>query len=345
MARKSRLVRGKSMDKLLDFRQKLKELYFQYESYAAPIIKALVMLLIVIIFNIEIGYADILLKWNIVAIIVLIAALLPWQGMTILSALVALIHLFSLSWEVGIVTTLFVIIAAVLQYIFLPGFGFAIVLIPVAYFLHIPYIFPLVLGVLGGLTTFIPAGMGVFFYYLIAGVQKNASFFMRTSGESANMLDKFTQILGIFKDNQLMLVSILAFIIVTLVVYTIRKRAIDYSEYIGIAVGTILNIVIFLIAGFVSTASMPYLEIFIGSAVSFIVAGVAIIWLKAADYDHTERLQYEDDDYIYYVKAVPKIKVAVRDVKIKDINTGEEIEDDYSDIKNALEKRSRKRKE
>ena len=25
------------------------------------------------------------------------------------------------------------------------------------------------------------------------------------------------------------------------------------------------------------------------------------------DYKHTERVQFEDDDYYYYVKAVPKI--------------------------------------
>ena len=34
----------------------------------------------------------------------------------------------------------------------------------------------------------------------------------------------------------------------------------------------------------------------------------------------TEYLQYEDDDYYYYVKAVPKIAVSAPDVKVQKIN-------------------------
>jgi hypothetical protein len=33
------------------------------------------------------------------------------------------------------------------------------------------------------------------------------------------------------------------------------------------------------------------------------------------DYARTERVQFEDDDYYYYVKAVPKKMVAVREVR------------------------------
>ena len=35
------------------------------------------------------------------------------------------------------------------------------------------------------------------------------------------------------------------------------------------------------------------------------------------DYSRTERLQFEDDEYYYYVKAVPKALVAGSDKQIK----------------------------
>ena len=38
------------------------------------------------------------------------------------------------------------------------------------------------------------------------------------------------------------------------------------------------------------------------------------------DYHGTRKLQFEDDEYYYYVKAVPKINVANADVRIKHIN-------------------------
>lgn len=38
------------------------------------------------------------------------------------------------------------------------------------------------------------------------------------------------------------------------------------------------------------------------------------------DYTRTERLEYEDDEYYYYVKAVPKASVATSERSIKKIN-------------------------
>ena len=40
----------------------------------------------------------------------------------------------------------------------------------------------------------------------------------------------------------------------------------------------------------------------------------------AVDYSRTEYTQFEDDDYYYYVKAVPKIAVSAPDVKVRRIN-------------------------
>ena len=43
-------------------------------------------------------------------------------------------------------------------------------------------------------------------------------------------------------------------------------------------------------------------------------------FVLAVDYSGTEYIQFEDDDYYYYVKAVPKIKVTASDVQVKRIN-------------------------
>ena len=55
--------------------------------------------------------------------------------------------------------------------------------------------------------------------------------------------------------------------------------------------------------------------------VSVVIALVYTFFAFAVDYTRTEYLQYEDDDYYYYVKAVPKIAVTARDVKVQKINT------------------------
>ena len=57
----------------------------------------------------------------------------------------------------------------------------------------------------------------------------------------------------------------------------------------------------------------------------FTVLSIAIVFvlqffILAVDYSRTEYTQFEDDDYYYYVKAVPKIKVTATDVRVKHIN-------------------------
>ena len=44
------------------------------------------------------------------------------------------------------------------------------------------------------------------------------------------------------------------------------------------------------------------------------------------DYARSENLQYEDDEYYYYVKAVPKISVSTPEKTVKRINERQETE-------------------
>ena len=39
------------------------------------------------------------------------------------------------------------------------------------------------------------------------------------------------------------------------------------------------------------------------------------------DYQRTEILQFEDDNYYYYVKAVPKLSITVKNENVKHINS------------------------
>ena len=58
------------------------------------------------------------------------------------------------------------------------------------------------------------------------------------------------------------------------------------------------------------------LGVVLGAAVAY----VCNVVFFALDYKRTEYVQYEDDEYYYYVKAVPKLNVASEDVRIKHIN-------------------------
>ena len=44
----------------------------------------------------------------------------------------------------------------------------------------------------------------------------------------------------------------------------------------------------------------------------------------SVDYSRTQRMQFEDDEYYYYVKAVPKIVVSAPEKTVKKINERQE---------------------
>ena len=65
---------------------------------------------------------------------------------------------------------------------------------------------------------------------------------------------------------------------------------------------------------------MPVVTIIISSFFAAAVGMVLEFFLFHLDYTRTEIVQFEDDDYYYYVKAVPKALVATSERSIKKIN-------------------------
>ena len=79
------------------------------------------------------------------------------------------------------------------------------------------------------------------------------------------------------------------------------------------------------------------LGVILGAGVSYICS----IVFFALDYNRTEYVQYEDDEYYYYVKAVPKITVASEDVTVKHINAKKtKRTSDIKDVRRTTEKKS-----
>ena len=60
------------------------------------------------------------------------------------------------------------------------------------------------------------------------------------------------------------------------------------------------------IDAFSQNAPMVTITILVGSIISCVIAFVIQFLFFNLDYSRTERLQFEDDEYYYYVKAVPK---------------------------------------
>ena len=59
----------------------------------------------------------------------------------------------------------------------------------------------------------------------------------------------------------------------------------------------------------------------IGNVVTLVVGLLLVFFARGFDYSRTEHVQFEDDEYYYYVTAVPKVHITASDKEIKRITS------------------------
>ena len=119
-----------------------------------------------------------------------------------------------------------------------------------------------------------------------------------------------------------LLFAIMVFAVTIIIVYCVRRLSIDYAFVIAVLTGGIVQVITMLMGhlliGMDEVATVAFLVI--GGIVSIFLGYLLQFFIYSVDYTRTERTQFEDDEYYYYVKAVPKVKVVSPEVRVKRIN-------------------------
>lgn len=119
--------------------------------------------------------------------------------------------------------------------------------------------------------------------------------------------------------NWAMWITVIAFVVVVLLVNLLRTRSFDYAWRIAIIAGGVAYILVILAGDFCLDVTVSMVPMIISTVVSVLIGFVLEFFVYGGDYSRTERLEYEDDEYYYYVKAVPKASVATSE-KYQKIN-------------------------
>lgn len=303
---------------LLEFREKLKMFYGKYEIYIKPVVRCIMAFITLFVINSNIGFMTKLKNPALVAIFALACSFLPLNAVLILAAIFMIAHFYAVSLPVALVALVVILLMFLLYYRFSPKESYLVILTPIAFILNVPYAMPIVAGLVGTPLSVVPVGFGIILYYLMDCVKQNSS--IMNNSEASNMLQTYTYLIDNVIKNKEMLVCIIAFMATILVVYFIRRMSIDYSWSIAIVLGALTNILIMLVCDYLLNISYSFIGLFIGIILSVLIAFVVQFMAFNVDYTSAEHVQFEDDEYYYYVKAVPKITITTRDKKVKRIN-------------------------
>ncbi len=306
------------MTSLLEFKQYIKRFYIKYETYITYAWKFLLALVSIMVINNKLGYMDALTNIAIVMMASLLCAILPPNFIVFIAAAFIIGHLYSLAVECALIALVIFLLMFLLYFRFSPKDTLAVLLTPVFFFLHIPYVMPLAMGLLGTPASVVSVSFGLVISYMISYFSSNATSFGSDGVEEA--ANEFSNIISGIVGNKAMVVMIVSFAIALVLVYIIRRSSVDNSWKIAIAAGSISLIIFTLIGDIVSDTQISIPGVIFGTIISAVLMLVLEFFAFNLDYSRTEKVQFEDDEYYYYVKAVPKVTVATPERKVKKIN-------------------------
>lgn len=303
---------------LLVFREKLRSFYARFDMFIIPALKFLLAYLTFMNLNSGLGYMKALKNPAVPVVLSLLCCVLPYGGICWIAAGFMLAHLAAVSVEMTVITAAFLLITALLYYGFQPGDSYLLILTPLMFAFRIQYVIPILVGLGGSIVSIVPVSCGVVLYYILMYVTQNAG--PLTNESAVDITQKFVQMINGIISNKTMLLMVVAFAAAIIVTSLIRNLSIRYSWTIAIISGIVSLLLTILVGDFMYGISVRIIPLFTGIMISAAAAAVYTFMVFNVAYSRTEYTQFEDDDYYYYVKAVPKIAVSAPAPKVQTMN-------------------------
>ena len=315
--------------KLLEFRTLLLKIYQKARFIINPIVKFFLSTMVFNWINTEIGYDQRFASKTIVLLLSAICAVTPGGVLVFLAMVLMLVHVFHASILLAVLLFLMFVVLYGLLMRFSPEEALAAVAVPVLAKYNLHYSVPMVLGCTANPLSMLPCACGVVIYNMI-GVIKTFSGQQINLKNLDEVIGLFTGVVDAFLANKQMLITIAVFALVIVVIYIIRRCSFDFAFIVSIGAGVLVNILGFLVAVLHFNVSVNAGKLILMSLFSGLIAVVLEFFKRVLDYTAIERVQFEDDDYYYYVKAVPKVNVSIPRHSVKRMS-------DYGDEEAAEE--------
>ena len=305
------------MNKLLEIRDKAVKFYGEYENYIFPIIKFIIAFTAFLTIDLNIGYMTQISSLPVALVLALLCALFPANAAIFIASVMILLDMYALSIEAATITFVLFIVLYFLYFRFAPKDSIVTLLTPVCFQLHILYVMPVAAGLLRKAYSVIAIVCGTLVYYFLDGIRQNASALAEVADKKGGSATKLNVTMGQLLENKEMLMVMVVFVITTLVVYQVRRLNVNNSWNIATVAGVLIQFVSLLVGYLVLGMTSRLVWLVVGSIISLLVGVIIRFIFMDLDYARTENVQFEDDEYYYYVKAVPKKMIATEEKVVK----------------------------
>lgn len=307
---------------ILELRARILHFLQRFQLFVEPIVKFIVAFVVFRCINNTIGSQELLMSLPAELLLALLGTFTPAVILILLAAVVSLAHVYVASPLLAILVAILMIILYCFIARFSGKYGYVVLAVPILFLLKIPFVVPLILGLVATPISVIPVTCGIMVYRMFVVISNAAMIESKMAME--DILAMYIDVIDQLVADKQMIVYIAVFFVVIVAMQLFRKLNIDYVFEISIAIGSIVCILGFLVADVVIHSQINITSMVFGTVGSMVIALVFQFFRLALDYTAVERVQFEDDDYFYYVKAVPKINLAVPERSVKKISEKEE---------------------
>lgn len=303
---------------LINFKETLFKWYEKREKIVRPVFKGLVAFAVLYMTFQMFPYNPVAHYYVILAALSLITAFLPFPFLYYLASGVILYNLWEVSFDIFAAFAIFLVVCAVGYFRIDGHYSYIAAIVPVLFYVNAGIAIPAVLAVAIGAEALFPAAVGVIVYYFSLSI-KDASLVLGgtdTSGVGIGL----QQVAKSISSNKMFMVMIISVCATILITSLLRKA---FYERAWLVAGTIGNTAM---ACLVLVGCMYCdMEITVWLVIVEAVAGMLLCLLVEffrgiGDVSRAEKTVFEDEEYIYYVKAVPKLKVSQPEPNVKNMN-------------------------
>ena len=318
------------MNNLLVLRERFKQIYVSHSLAVRKGAQFLLALLVFNLINSNIGFMKMASSVFCTVGLAVVCTFLPLAVMTAAATVLIVVHLYTLSMPIAGVTLILFLLMYIFYFRFAPEKSWLILLTAVAFGMKIPLVIPVVFGVLGTAVWIVPASCGILAYYLLHLIKASATALKGTDGTT--MIGTLTNFTKQFVGYQEMWVMLFAVVIGILVVNGIKNRPVDHSWKIASATGAAICVIVVASGNISLGLHMSYMMMIFSGILGVLTGLFLEVIFFSVDYSRTENVQFEDDEYYYYVKAVPKVGVQMPEKQVKHITEHQEQEPDPTNV-------------
>lgn len=248
-------------------------------------------------------------------VLAVVCAFAPFSVGTFIVIVLCLFELMSLSIEIAGAALLFIILSYIIAGVYRSKMVPAFVVQPTLYRINLPFILPLLTALFGKKRDASAVIMGSVLTYFFSAIYKNSALIK----DESNPISAIDLITREMISAPIFYVFIISIVVMFVVTYSLRSLALENGFLFSILFGVLseFSIMLFGCLFFSESSEIPVL--IVSNLITLLAGIVSVLLFRDLDYTRIERTKFEDDDYYYYVTAVPKIKLAHEKTVVKDI--------------------------